>query len=134
MIQLDASNCRLVLVALWHGTRTSKQTNMLILVKKISSVQAIHVTFVTRTLTKRQFAKLPSLFSIKNTLEKTIVRKSRRKHFWIGSLMICFPLLLDKVMIVLHCRVSRRHVISALSAGHSCAVHGVQTWGYMGVK
>jgi hypothetical protein len=37
-----------------------------------------------------------------------IVRKSCRKHFWIVSLMICFPLRLDKVMIVLHCWGFRR--------------------------
>jgi hypothetical protein len=36
-----------------------------------------------------------------------IIRKSRRKHFWIVSPMICFPLWWDKVMIVLHCWVSR---------------------------
>jgi hypothetical protein len=36
-----------------------------------------------------------------------IVRKSCRKHFWIVSIIICFPLRSDKVIIVLHCRVSR---------------------------
>jgi hypothetical protein len=41
------------------------------------------------------------------TLNIHVVRKSCRNHFGILSLMNFFPLLSDKVMIVLHCWVSR---------------------------
>jgi hypothetical protein len=54
-----------------------------------------------------------------------IVRKSQ--HYWIVSLMICFPLWSDKITIALRCWEC--DVISALSAGHSSAVHRVQTGG-----
>jgi hypothetical protein len=56
-----------------------------------------------------------------------IVQISCRKHFWIVSLIICFPLGSDKVMIVLHCWVSRmwcmlfqhcQQVIQVLCAGY----------------
>jgi hypothetical protein len=61
---------------------------------------------VTRAAVPLYASPLTSVTAARGTAIN-IVRKSRRKHFWIVSLMICFPSWLDKVTIVLHCRVSR---------------------------
>jgi hypothetical protein len=59
-----------------------------------------------------------------------IVRKFRRKYYGIlVYLMLCFPLWSDKFTIVYTAECQRCDILSALSAGHSVAMHGVQTGG-----
>jgi hypothetical protein len=54
-----------------------------------------------------QLASCTDTFEIHDWKLMNIVRKSCRKHFWIVSLMICYPLWSDKVMIVFHCWMPR---------------------------